>query len=80
MNTLHNSPDNFSKKDIKITNIVSQETEKSVLYVHEVGYLTSKSVSPSKRFQTDSFLFLYVVNGKGVVEYDGSVYKADSEQ
>ena len=80
MNTLHNSLDNFSQKDIKITNIVSKETEKSVLYVHEVGYLTSKSVSPTKRFQTDSFLFLYVVNGKGVVEYDGSVYKADSER
>ena len=80
MNTLHNSLDNFSQKDIKITNIVSKETEKSVLYVHEVGYLTSKSVSPTKRFQTDSFLFLYVVNGKGVVEYDGSVFKADSEQ
>lgn len=77
---MQKSSNYYSSKDIRISNVVSKDAENSLLYIHEVGYLTSENVPPSKRFQTDAFLFLYVVSGKGVVEYDGSVYNADSEQ
>lgn len=77
---MQNSFNYFSPKDIRINNIVSKDAENSLLHIHETGYLTSESVPPSKRFQMDAFFFLYVVSGKGIVEYDGSVYKADSKQ
>lgn len=80
MKTLQNSLDYFSQKDIQITNTVSKDTEKSVLYIHQAGYFSSETCPSSKRFQLDSFFFLYVVSGKGIVEYDGSIYNASAGQ
>lgn len=67
-------------KTVKIINEIPEDVKNSVLYVMETGYLTSESCPSSSRMQTDSFFFIYVIHGKGIVEYDGSVYNALSGQ
>lgn len=77
---MNQNTDDFVKKKINIYNDISDDIKKSLIYIMETGFLPSDASSPDIKSQTDSYLFFYVLSGKGVVEYGQESIKASKGQ
>ncbi len=56
----------------------SEFAKSNLLYLQEIGSLKAKKRHTSKRQNLDSFLFFYVKEGNGVLDYEGKEYKVNA--
>lgn len=64
----------ISKKLIRVTGLHSPDTEKNILYVLESGFLPSEFTHPISRTFADVYLIAVILNGEGIVSYEGIDY------
>ncbi|MGN1480959.1 AraC family transcriptional regulator [Porcipelethomonas sp.] len=77
---MSNSQNSIPKKFIRIRNVPSEKTSNSLLYVQETGFLTSEHAGASKTNQINSFLFICVLDGKGIIELNGTPHNVSAGQ
>lgn len=53
----------------------SEFARSNLIYLQEIGSLKARKTHTSKRQNLDSFLFFYVSEGSGVLDYEGKEYK-----
>ena len=56
----------------------SEFAKSNLLYLQEIGRLKARKTHTSKRHNLDSFLFFYVKEGSGVLDYEGREYKVST--
>lgn len=56
----------------------SEFARSNLMHLQEIGSLQAKKTHTSKRQNLDSFLFFYVKEGEGILDYDGKEYKVKS--
>jgi AraC-like DNA-binding protein/mannose-6-phosphate isomerase-like protein (cupin superfamily) len=70
--------ENYSRNEVTNTRRVihtpSDIARNTFFYVQEAGYLKSLKPHPSSRSGLDSFLFIYVLSGRGTFTYEGITY------
>ena len=68
----------FQGKDVSSDRLLytpSEFAKSNLLYLQEIGSLKAKKTHTSKRQNLDSFLFFYVKEGSGVLDYVGKEYQ-----
>lgn len=73
-------PDSYAKGSVRLIKTPSSLAKKTFFYVQETGY--NKLIKPhnTSRKELNSFLFVYVHNGKGVLEFEGETYQIGKGQ
>ena len=56
----------------------SEFARSNLIYLQEIGSLKAKKTHTSKRQNLDSFLFFYVSEGSGVLDYEGKEYTVEA--
>ena len=67
----------FQGKDVSSDRLLytpSEFAKSNLMYLQEIGSLKAKSTHTSKRQNLESFLFFYVKEGSGVLDYNGKEY------
>lgn len=64
----------WSDDSIRIINTPSSSAKRTFFYVQEMGYFKTMPSYFTERVGLASFLILYTLNGKGVLNYDGDEY------
>ena len=68
----------FQGKDVSSDRLLytpSEFAKSNLMYLQEIGSLKAKSTHTSKRQNLESFLFFYVKEGSGVLDYNGKEYQ-----
>ena len=73
--------DKMPLKFIRIRNAPSQDASISILYVQETGIMTADHAKATKINHFNSYLFIYVLNGSGTIEFEnGDIRKISAGQ
>ena len=73
--------DKMPLKFIRIRNAPSQDASISILYVQETGIMTADHAKSTKINHFNSYLFIYVLNGSGTIEFEnGDIRKISAGQ
>lgn len=63
-----------TEQDVRVISTPSATAKKHFFYLQETGYLKTGQQHNTKRINLQSFLFVTVLGGKGVLHYDGVSY------
>lgn len=64
----------WSEDSIRFINTPTQNARNKFFYVQEVGYFKTKPPYFTERANLDSYLIVYTISGRGVLEYGGRKY------
>ncbi|MGN0612344.1 MAG: AraC family transcriptional regulator [Porcipelethomonas sp.] len=77
---MSNLSDLFNGNYIHIDNTVSDEALREIMYIKHAGYFTQDSCPPARTQGSSGLFFMIVLNGSGVVEYNGTLHNAAKGQ
>ncbi len=67
-------PDSYDKSSVRIINTASSLAKATFFYVQETGYIKIFKTHTTERRNLDSFLIVYILSGKGTLNYEKKVY------
>lgn len=80
VNNFDNFPKSYDKTSFRIIKTPSSNAKKAFYYVQETGYIKIISAHKTSRKELSSYLFVYVVSGKGTLEYEEKTYQVSAGQ
>lgn len=68
-------PDSYDKSSLRIINTASSLAKATFFYVQETGYIKILKTHNTERRNLDSFLIVFVLSGKGTLNYEKKNYQ-----
>ena len=73
-------PNSYAPESKRIINTPSDIAKSTFFYVQETGYLKIIKSHSTRRENLDSYLFVVVLSGKGVLNYEGKEYNLSANE